>query len=154
MAHSNRELQNKFIDWLRTPPAGRGDIASEAEWGRRHGVTDRTLRRWKSAPGFEERLNSTPDPEPTEDVPPAGDQADYQVVKTALVDGAKAGNPKYLELYFRTYGKPFVEEEVASRSTDLSGIDIDELVARTVAALDPNALAKHLQSIGWRVEKP
>lgn len=163
MAHSNRQLQDQFVEWLRLSPGQRGEVTSEAEWARRHGVTDRTLRRWKASPGFEERLGAAaPAPPVTRAAPaveveegevPAGDEADYRVVKTALVEGAKAGNPKYLELYFRTYGKPFVEEEVASRATDLAGVDMDELVARTLAAVAPEAIARHLESLGWRVQE-
>jgi hypothetical protein len=155
MSLSNHELQDKFMHWLRLPEAQRGDIRSIAEWGRRHGVTDRTLRRWKNDPELLERAQrpaapaTSPSPEPT-----SGDEADYQVVKAALVEGAKGGNPKYLEMYLRTYGKPFIEEEVASRATDLSGMDLDELVARAVSTLSPTALETHLRSIGWTVQRP
>lgn len=157
MATTNRDLQNKFIEWLRLPPQSRGDIASEAEWGRRHGVTDRTLRRWKTLPWFVERLEAPPDAAPTVTVqtvePATADEADYRVVKGALVEGAKSGNPKYLDLYFRTYGKPFVEEEVASRATDLSGMDLDDLVSRALSVLAIDAIVNHLRSLGWSVER-
>jgi hypothetical protein len=166
MSQPTTHLQEKFIEWLLLPEDKRGAVSSEAEWARRMGVADRTLRRWKSSPKFNEameRMRAGLPPEPTlapsqsTSLPTSdangGDEADYRVVKSALVEGAKQGNPKYLDLYFRTYGKPFVEEEVASRATDLSGMDLDELVARTLVNLNQEAMAECLRNAGWTVER-
>jgi hypothetical protein len=159
MSYSSAQLQEMFIQWLLLPEVRRGDINSEAEWARRHGVSDRTLRRWKTTPKFVEAMadaQAAP-PATSSAAPPAEptslDEADYRVVKTALVEGAKSGNPKYLDLYFKTYGKPFVEEEVASRATDLAGMDMEDLVARALATLNPEPMISALRALGWRVEK-
>jgi hypothetical protein len=161
MSQSTIELQEKFIEWLLLPESRRGSVSTEAEWARRMGVSDRTVRRWKTTPKFVEMLDAAraaaPEVNETAPTPTAdaatGDEADYRVVKSALVEGAKQGNPKYLDLYFRTYGKPFVEEEVASRATDLSGMDLDDLVAKTLVVLGQEAMAQCLRDAGWRVER-
>jgi hypothetical protein len=82
------------------------------------------------------------------------DEASYRVVKAKLVEGARSGNPKALELYFKTYGKPFVEDEVAARSLDLENMELPGLVARAVASLAPDELESHLRQLGWTVGRP
>ena len=163
MQQKTIELQEKFIEWLLLPDSRRGEVQSEAEWARRMGVTDRTLRRWKSLDTFNAMLERARAGLPVEKPQPAteapvdipegvtGDEADYRVVKAALVEGAKGGNPKYLDLYFKTYGKPFVEEEVASRATDLAGMDLDDLVVRALSAVSTDAIVAHLRTEGWSV---
>lgn len=150
----------EFIRWKLAPDSKKGSITSEAAWARAHKINERTVRRWKTLPEFQALYKAIEsgvvEPSPhtttvTDDTPQAGDEADYRVVKTALVEGAKGGNPKYLELYFRTYGKPFVDEEVAARSTDLAGMDLDDLVSRSVAAVDWDTLVRVLGSMGWSV---
>lgn len=164
MSKSFSDLQDSFIEWLLLPEFQRGDIESEAEWGRRHGVSVRTVRRWKSSERAVERLSAPREglsgvqvhPEPVSDVDGGyvgGDESDYRIVKSALISGAKSGNPKYLDLYFKTYGKPFVEEEVAARSTDLAGLDMDVLVSQTLAVLSIEAVVSFLQGCGWTVFK-
>jgi hypothetical protein len=82
------------------------------------------------------------------------DEASYRVVKAKLVEGARSGNAKALELYFKTYGKPFVEEEVAARTLDLENLELPGLVARAVAAVAPEELEAALTGLGWKVERP
>jgi hypothetical protein len=82
------------------------------------------------------------------------DEKSYLKVKAKLIEGAASGNPKYMDLYFKTYGKPFVEEEAAARTTDLVALDLDELIVRTVSLLDPKSLAKELAELGWVVVPP
>jgi hypothetical protein len=96
--------------------------------------------------------------QPVEDEEPEtgekSDEASYREVKAALITNARSGNPKYIDLYFKTYGKPFVEEEVAARSADLSGMDLEDLVSRALVALGPEAVAQYLRSQGWAVSEP
>jgi hypothetical protein len=162
MSQTVNDKWSDYIQWLLTPEQERGQLVSAAAWGRAFGVNDRTLRRWKALPEFQALYDeaaakvahlaptSTPlegDLDVSGEVSP--DLSDYRVVKSALLKGAKSGNPKFLELYFRTYGKPFVEEEVASRSTDLAGMDLDALVAAAVAAVDWDVLVGVLGGMGW-----
>lgn len=153
-------LWDEFILWSLTPDVERGAVSSEIEWARLKGISDRTLRRWKDNPEFvarREQLAGVTRVTRVADVvagePASADEGDYQVVKATLVEGAKTGNPKYLELYMKTYGKPFVEEEVAARSASLANEDLPALVAESIALLGEELLAEQLRSRGWKVER-
>lgn len=144
----------EFINWLNTPQSARVP-STEAEWAAAHGIADRTVRRWKTNPKFIE-LMETMSPESVraaEESAAEGDAASYQQVKAQLIDGAMKGNPKALELYFRTYGKEFVAEEAAARTLDLANIDLEDLVVRTVLALGEDLVAGELRKLGWKVER-
>jgi hypothetical protein len=149
-----------FIEWLNTPELYRGAVTTEEEWGAANGVTSRTMRRWKGEPAFialRESLSASMVDTSTPmvgDAPAGSDKESYDAIKAKLVEGARSGNPKSLDLYFRTYGKPFVEEEVAARSLDLSAADLPELVAYAVASLAPEELEEALAKAGWHVERP
>ena len=82
------------------------------------------------------------------------DEASYKAVKLQLVAGARSGNAKSLDLYFKTYGKPYVEEEVAARTLDLENLDLPDLIGRAVAALAPEELEATLRDLGWTVSRP
>jgi len=157
MSSKTTDLQNAFIVWSLKSPSERGAVDTETAWAEKYGVTTRTLRRWKTLPEFQERaaeLSEARATLPQAEVAASADEGDYQVVKAALVDGAKNGNPKYLDLYFKTYGKPFVEEEAASRSSDITGLDLEDLVSRALVAVGPELVAGHLRELGWRCEAP
>ena len=144
-----------FIQWLDASPLTRVP-STEEEWGAANGVTDRTLRRWKQDPAFvalREEMGVVA-VAPTVVADDGSDEASYRVVKAKLVEGARGGNPKALELYFKTYGKPFVEDEVAARSLDLENMELPGLVARAVASLAPDELESHLRELGWTVGRP
>lgn len=153
------DLMTAFIVWSLKSPTERGAINTETAWAEKHGVSTRTLRRWKTTPEFQERAAELGEAKAaggstvTAETGTA-DEGDYQVVKAALVEGAKSGNPKYLELYFKTYGKPFVEEEAASRTSDLTGMDLEDLVSRALVAVGPELVAERLRAIGWSCEAP
>lgn len=134
-------------------------------------ISDRTIRRWKNDPMFkallekktaaknkkgltavsvdgtpavlEEDLNLEETAESPED--------EYQQIKSALVKGALTGDPKYLDLYFKTYGKEFVAEEMAARTSDLAGLSLDELIAETAAVVGPDSLISALRLQGYEV---
>ena len=151
-------LWDEFILWSLTPEVERGAVSTEVEWARAKGITDRTLRRWKDNASFVERrdqlagvtrVTRVADASPSEVT--SADEGDYHVVKQTLVEGAKSGNPKYLELYFKTYGKPFVEEETAARSATFAGEDMDALVAESIVLLGEELVAEALRRAGWSV---
>lgn len=152
-------LWDEFILWSLTPDVDKGEWASENDWAVGHGTTARTLRRWKQNPEFVARrdeLARVSEVTRIADVDAAdltGDEGDYRVVKSTLVAGAKSGNPKYLELYFKTYGKPFVEEEAASRVSDMATEDLDALILEAVFALGEDAVVEALRARGWTIAR-
>lgn len=157
MSKPTNSKMDAFLVWLSKSPADRGVINTETAWAEKHGVSTRTLRRWKDLPEFQERLDAvgvTQEATASAASSGTGDEGDYQVVKMALVEGAKSGNPKYLDLYFKTYGKPFVEEEAASRSSDLTGIDLEDLVSKALVAVGAELVADKLRALGWSCEAP
>jgi hypothetical protein len=159
MGNKVNPLWDEFIGWLNASEIARGPLASEEEWAAAKGVTTRTLRRWKTQPEFAARkleLEAQPTVTEVTEVPEedvVGDEADYRVVKTTLVEGAKSGNPKYLDLYFKTYGKPFVEDEAASRVSDVASTDLENLVLESILALGESLVVDALKSRGWAVER-
>jgi len=155
-------LWDEFIMWSRTPDAERGPVSTEEEWAASKGLTSRTLRRWKQSEAFAarrdqllSRFGGVPVAEEADIVSlDSDDERSYLAVKSKLIDGAKEGNPKYLELYFKTYGKPFVEEELASRSGDLASEDLPALVAEALAAVGEDLVVAALRERGWDVRGP
>lgn len=153
-------LWDEFILWSLTPEVKRGSVVSEIEWARVKGISDRTLRRWKDHPDFVARKAELEGVSKVTQVANAAngevvsaDEGDYRVVKQTLVEGAKGGNTKYLDIYFRTYGKPFVEEEVASRSASLANEDLEGLVLESIMVLGETVVAERLRAAGWTVER-
>lgn len=157
-------LWHDFAVWLETPPSRRGSVTSEAKWAEKNGVATRTLRRWKQDPEFVMVWEATKArlAEEVPEVPEASvlevdglsDESSYLMVKSKLIEGAASGNPKYMDLYFKTYGKPFVEEEAAARSADLASFEFEDLVLDAVTTLGRDALAVGLRKRGWVVTPP
>lgn len=160
MSGKPNPLWDEFILWCLTPEVERGSVSTEVEWARTKNLTDRTLRRWKDNPAFQARREQlagvtrvTRVADVTDGEVTSADEGDYQVVKATLLEGAKSGNPKFLELYFKTYGKPFVEEETAARSATLSGEDLSALTAEALVVLGEDLVAEALRNAGWTVER-
>jgi hypothetical protein len=165
MASKVNPLLDEFILWLSMPENERGAVATEDDWAKAHGYADsRTLRRWKKLPEFMERqrrltegmavkaggtlIAADPDDEGF------GDERDYRLVKAQLLNSAKTGNLKATELFMKLYGKTWIDEEAASRSSDFANVDLESLVANATAAVAPELLAGALRSLGWNVEEP
>lgn len=155
MSEKMNPKKRAFAQWLASPEGTRA-IATEEDWAAANGTTARTLRRWKQEPEFV-ALRASFGGAPTVEAhveDDGSDEASYRAVKAQLVAGARGGNAKALELYFKTYGKPFVEEEVAARTLDLENLELPSLVARAAAALAADELESALTAMGWRVERP
>jgi hypothetical protein len=137
-------------------------------------ISDRTLRRWKKDPMFialtdkkasaknrklgivVESAKGTPTLQVEEEEP--GDQQDtpeseYQVIKGTLVKGAMTGDAKYLDLYFKTYGKDFVAEESAARTSDLASIDMSDLILQALEAISCEEIVAYLIRQGYSVSR-
>jgi hypothetical protein len=153
-------LWDEFIVWLQTPALDR-EHATQAAWAAAHGLSDRAVRKWKSQPAFiarqedmAARFSGVAREVVEAELSGGGDETDYQLVKSKLVEQAKQGNAKAVELYFRTYGKPFVEEEAASRQSDFANSDLDVLVAQALTAVGADLVAAALREQGWTVLGP
>lgn len=158
-------LWDEFILWLATPENERGAISSEDDWAKAKGYADsRTLRRWKKQPAFIERQRRLTETMVTktgaavifddDGNPDFADERDYRLVKAQLLTSAKTGNLKATELFMKLYGKTWIDEEQASRSSDFGSMDLEDLIARAVLVLAPGALADALRAQGWVVEEP
>jgi hypothetical protein len=165
---SVRPEWNDYANWLLLTPAERKNLglpASETAYANAKGISDRQLRRWKQDPIFQgllEKLktkqaekisvsNMSNNSIDTDEEVLASSEDEYQIIKSTLIKGAMSGDSKYLDLYFRTYGKDFVAEEAAARSSDLASMDFDTLVLETMASLDIGSVIQYLQSNGYIV---
>jgi hypothetical protein len=152
-------LWDEYIMWSLSSDVDKGICATETDWALAHNTTTRTLRRWKLLPTFvarKEELEKVVSVSRVADMDLSdltGDEGDYRIVKSTLIQGAKTGNPKFLELYFKTYGKEFVEEEVASRVSDIAAIDLDKLILESILAIGESVVVDSLRSLGWQVAK-
>ena len=160
-----------FANWLAMEPDQRRRLnlpQSQNEYSIANSISDRQLRRWKADPVFKALLDKklaakgkkgiaavSVDGTPAvleEDVEDASTPDDeYQAIKTALVKGALTGDPKYLDLYFKTYGKEFVAEEVAARTSDLASYEMDDLILEAAVAVGEDRLVDYLRSQGYEI---
>ena len=162
-----------FANWLITDDSERDRLnlpKSQEQYALSIKTTGRQLRRWKSEPMFkalvEKKLNAknkklgistisvdgTPtileqDGEENQALP----EDDYQQIKETLVKGALTGDPKYLDLYFKTYGKDFVAEESAARSSDLAGFEMQDLILEALTAISIEEVLAFLREKGYTV---
>jgi len=153
---------DEYILWLATPLNERGAVATEDEWAKSNGFADsRTMRRWKKNPDFLNRQKSITSSMvakqgavavfATEDGAIDSDERDYRVVKAKLVESAKGGNLKAQEQYMKLYGKTWVDEEIASRSTDFSNLELPDLIGKAIAALSEEEMISVLVEKGYTV---
>jgi hypothetical protein len=163
-----------FANWLAMEPDQRKRLnlpLSQNEYSIANKISDRQLRRWKADPVFKALLDKklaakgkkgiqavSVDGTPAileEDVDDASQtdspEDEYQAIKTALVKGALTGDPKYLDLYFKTYGKEFVAEEVAARTSDLASYEMDDLILEAAYVVGENRLVDYLRAQGYEV---
>ena len=189
LSREQQLLLDEFIAWDNTSQHQRVMLnapQSITEWCKLKGINERTFRRLRSHPSYDERLAIWQKRQPggTVDVSAAlltaaalpqqparlpvlapselaaleagalSDDDAYLTIKEKVIAGASTGDAKFLDLYFRTYGKAFVEEEVAARSHDLLNADLDTLVAEALAVVDTATLASALAARGWAVVPP
>ena len=162
---NSKELWDEYILWLSMPPHERGAVATEEDWAKSKGFADsRTTRRWKNNPDFIERQRRLTESMAAktgalvvhgdEEVAIDSEERDYRLVKTKLVESAKGGNLKAQELFMKLYGKSWLDDEAAARTSDFSNMALPDLVAKAVGALEPEQLAGALRDIGWTVQEP
>ena len=167
-----------FANWLAMDEDQRDRLnlpKNQTEYAFANKISDRQLRRWKTDPMFKALLEKkqaakgrsglsavASDGAPAvfdedEDLSGGEDlssEDEYSVIKSTLVKGAMTGDPKYLDLYFKTYGKDFVAEEAAARNSSFSGLDLDDLILEAAVFLGSDRVGDYLRSQGWTVEPP
>jgi hypothetical protein len=166
-----------FANWLLMDDASKARLnlpKNKVEYSIANKVSDRTIRRWQIDPMFVALLDKkraaqgkrgltavsvegvhailAEEDEDSQTVDSPDDE--YQQIKSALVKGALTGDPKYLDLYFKTYGKEFVAEEVAARTSDLAGLALDDLIIETATVVGEDALVDYLRSQGFIIIQP
>ena len=155
---------DEYILWLATPEHERGLVATEEAWAKANGFADaRTMRRWRKNPSFLERQQKLLEGIVTKqgavkvyDTTQGeidADERDYKVVKQKLVESAKSGNLKAQEMFLKTYGKSWIDEEQASRSSDFTNLELSELISKALTVLDEDIIIKSLQDKGYKVTK-
>ena len=144
-------LQNEYIEWTlmnKHQRAISGLPTSDIQWAKVKGITDRAIRKWKQNPEFIAKLENR-QKEIVLALPGAtalplqastvqrqsvdSDKNEHEAIKAKLIERALAGDRASAELYFKTYGKQFVDEEIASRKSDFRDLDTDALYERVLA---------------------
>jgi len=160
-----------FVDWLLKDEETKERLnlpRNKTEYAASIDISDRTLRRWQNDPMFKALLekktaskvkkgisavsvDGTPAILEEDDEEMETPEGEYQQIKSALVKGALTGDPKYLDLYFKTYGKDFVAEEAAARTSNLSSLSLDDLIVETATVVGESQLVDYLRSKGYEV---
>jgi hypothetical protein len=159
-----------FAEWLAMDAAERamaGLPGTEAEFAKGWGISDRTLRNWKSDEAFQELISAAQERQArartainklgqgeTFTVELNGDEQSYSEIKARLIRDALAGAKDARDLYFKTYGRTFVEAEQAQLDSDLTDRSDTELVTELVATTGPELVAEALTGLGWACTPP
>lgn len=156
-------LQNEYIEWLlmdKHQRAVAGLPTSDTAWAKIKGISDRTIRMWKKHPKFiekyenrsRERALALPGATALALTPTAiqaqnkDDRNEHDAIKAKLIERAMAGDRTSTELYFKTYGKVFVDEELANRKSDFRDMDVSALYARVLALVPVPVIEEFLAS--------
>ena len=160
-------LQNEYIEWLLLDKHARaiaGLPTSDEAWCKIKQISDRTVRKWKQHPEFiekyenrrKEQLLKLPGgtslqvqgPVKTSKDKSTDSRNEHELIKAKLIERALAGDRPSAELYFKTYGKAYVDEEVASRKSDFRDMDVDQLYERVLTLVPLPVLQAFLEKQG------
>lgn len=155
-------LKKEYIEWLILDKHQRviaGLPDTDIEWANLKGVGSRTLRGWKANEEFQKELEArrselvkrSPGATLSDTAKVAvesdgSDESDYYAIKAKLIQRAAAGDKSALDTYFRTYGKQFVDDEVAARKSDFRDLDIEELYSKVLSFVPTDKLIEELAS--------
>jgi hypothetical protein len=158
-------LQNEYIEWLLLDKHQRaiaGLPTSDVAWAKVKGVNERTVRQWKKHPRFIEKYENRVR-EKAMALPGAtalaltpsqlnaqgkDDRNEHEMIKAKLIERAMSGDRASAELYFKTYGKAFVDEEMANRKSDFRELDISALYDRVLSLVPVAVLEEFLAKKG------
>ena len=174
MAKALTAAESQYVNWLLLTDAQRlatGLPSTQAEWGALHGVPTRTLRSWILKTHVAEELatrrrqlaaqvgGDASVPLAGAGVSPemllagmaatvqdgAGDPAaEFAAARQMLLGLVSKGDKSALELWFKTFGKPYVEAEQAAFKSDFRDLGTDELHDKILALLPDDALHAEL----------
>jgi len=150
-------LQNEYIEWMLLDKHQKivaGLPTSDKEWAKIKHITDRTLRMWKNNDNFiakydnrlKEKALSLPGATSLNTTVQKtskatnNEKSEYELIKSKLTERAIAGDKAAAELYFKTYGKAYVDEEAASRKSDFRDMDIMSLYGRVLSLVSTEAI--------------
>lgn len=153
-------LKKEYIEWLILDKHQRviaGLPDTDTEWAALKGIGSRTLRIWKTNEDFKQALDAR-QKELVKRSPGATlsatakvavesdgtDESDYIAIKAKLIQRAAAGDKSALDTYFRTYGKQFVDDEVAARKSDFRDLDIEDLYSKVLSLVPSDKLIEEL----------
>lgn len=154
-------LQNEYIEWLlldKHQRAVAGLPTSDTQWAKIKGISDRTVRMWKNHPRFIEKYENrvrekamalpgatalalTPSQIKAQN---KDDRNEHDAIKAKLIERAMAGDRTSTELYFKTYGKAFVDEEMANRKSDFRELDVEALYERVLSLVPVAVIEEYL----------
>jgi hypothetical protein len=154
-------LQNEYIEWSLMDKHARAVAnlpSSDVQWAKVKGIADRTIRKWKVNPAFiakyeaREREKALALPGATAlqttgavlNQKQKDDRNEHEQIKAKLIERAMAGDRASAELYFKTYGKAYVDEEVASRKSDFREMDIEQLYERVLSLVPVSKIEAEL----------
>lgn len=138
---SNEELKDEFAAWWVLSVREReihGLPDTQKAFAKAKGVSPKTLRRWKKEDRWEDRvaahktMPATPRGPAYEGIDDPA-RAEFEDIRSSLVQGAKDGDRTALKEYMSYFGKTFVEEELAARESEFSDLDDEELIAEMLA---------------------
>jgi hypothetical protein len=154
-------LQNEYIEWALMDKHAKAVAnlpSSDVQWAKVKGIADRTIRKWKQNPEFiakyekreRERTLALPGATALQTAGAINNQKakdernEHEAIKSKLIERAMAGDRASAELYFKTYGKAFVDEEVASRKSDFREMDIEQLYEKVLALVPVSKIEDEL----------
>ena len=120
--------QQNYLDWLCTAPSERMP-ASKAKYAIEHQVDETTLRRWQKKEIFVNEWKKRVD-----DI--QGSPERTQKLRDTLYNKALEGDTKSAQLYLQATNRmlpPTVTVNSNKRATELSDIELDELIGQIAA---------------------
>ena len=158
-----KALMNEYVEWYLLDKHTKivNDLpVNTAKWAKAKGITDRTVRNWMANEEFLAKIENRrkelalalPGATAGAITPIAvlkagkdDEKSDYEKIKAKLVERALAGDRVSSEIYFKTYGKTYVDEEQAARKADFREQDISQLYARVLAMIPTEVMKEELQ---------
>lgn len=179
MADTLTADQRAFLEWTLLTDRQRLSMQlprTEADWAASRGVSERTVRRWKQAPGFASELADRKaglelvtgppaqapvagvlDPAAAGLVPanrPASLEDQVALATQLLVDRIGEGDLKAVDPFLRMpHVKAYLEAQTAALTATFEDLSDEALAGRLLETFTAEELAAELESRGWDCEE-